>query len=552
MQKIVAISSVLLLGACGTESPPLSVPASFISSTPPADIGQDAQAAGLPEAAMFAWQHFIALSWPAKAGVRGVADDARSFGDTGAVVWETMRNKVEVFPGTGDDPPGFHSDADKHYGYHALPPQYLYADGAIPPCAGQAVPAQPAWMNLDELNQLFINDLFAGAAPKKSARNATPRLVRYNVKVNDVAFAYVVEPGSSLWKQGASYTNATKNYLAVAGSNGRITTLPGPVIAFPAGALALKSSWRELTDAEQRSGRFYQTTARYYEVLDPNMRTACYREAAWGLVGLHVMAKTPTAPSWVFATFEQADTLLTQAGQAVEDEDGNMIASPKTPMPWSPQPTYADGATPAVSVGGQPYCTTPGARLYFHEIAIGFAGVQQTGIPTGGNICINQRAQAIPSGVTAANRAAHDAMKRYFLENDITSSPWFYYKLVNVQWRPFDVSEIDAKDSHSDDNAATYYTSNITIESDYTLQLFSGTLTTNGAATQLPANFDRFGAKRATHANVLTFDGSGRLQNTYTMGGCMGCHGDAAVLHGTDASYLLASGQTLAPGTPDL
>lgn len=337
-KQLLVMSAIVLCGACEASAPVLTAPDHFITASPPGDIGRDTQSASLREAAIFAWQHFIALSWPARPQARGVADDTRAFGAPGAVVWETMRNKVEAYPGVGDDPPGFRDDATQQYGYQALPPSYLYSQGAIEPCAGQPVPAQPAWVNLDELNQLFLDDFFAGAAPKKSATNSAPRLVRYNVKTNDVAYAYVVAPPNSLWKQGAAYASATTNYLTVAASNGGTTTLPGPVISFPAGALELKSSWRELTEAERKSGRFYQATARYYEVLDPGQRTACYREATWGLVGLHIMYKTPTSPAWVFATFEQADAIVTHMGQAVEDEDGNTTIAPDDTTPWSPSP----------------------------------------------------------------------------------------------------------------------------------------------------------------------------------------------------------------------
>src|SRR5207253_10413628 len=64
----------------------------------------------LTEAAVFAWQQFIAHTWPAKAqtgemNCRDEPDTSRRYGmkgSTGQVVWETFRHKTEHFPGRGD------------------------------------------------------------------------------------------------------------------------------------------------------------------------------------------------------------------------------------------------------------------------------------------------------------------------------------------------------------------------------------------------------------------------------------------------------------------
>src|SRR6266581_3084151 len=72
----------------------------------------------LQEAANFAWQEFIALTWPAPAQgptsfPRGapLTDGSVPYGKpgpTGQVVFETFRHKVEVFPGgAGTNPNGY-------------------------------------------------------------------------------------------------------------------------------------------------------------------------------------------------------------------------------------------------------------------------------------------------------------------------------------------------------------------------------------------------------------------------------------------------------------
>ena len=116
-----------------------------------------ARNATITDAAVFAWQEFIALNWPAvnQTGVpgsntRGVADTSKKFGDdsSGAnqanqpVVWETYRGKVETFPGVGN-PPGCNSDCSNgpDYGFD-VGPQYIYGTRSTTPA--DAAPSPPA------------------------------------------------------------------------------------------------------------------------------------------------------------------------------------------------------------------------------------------------------------------------------------------------------------------------------------------------------------------------------------------------------------------------
>ena len=77
----------------------------------PAEAG-DALTLALAGAANFAWNEFIALNWPAvtqngQPRTRDMPDTTAHFGDPshqGPLVWHTYRNKVEIFPGTGNPP----------------------------------------------------------------------------------------------------------------------------------------------------------------------------------------------------------------------------------------------------------------------------------------------------------------------------------------------------------------------------------------------------------------------------------------------------------------
>jgi hypothetical protein len=149
-------------------------------------------------AAIFAWEAFIALNWPALPGARETPATAKSFGgNMSPVAWETMRAKVEVYPGNGSKTTGPHgATIDQQPPYNATnpplfgygdPPDYIYspanvgtADGRVAACTGQVPPAQPAWVPLDETTQIGLNQTFAGVLPATdpTGNNSAPQLIR--------------------------------------------------------------------------------------------------------------------------------------------------------------------------------------------------------------------------------------------------------------------------------------------------------------------------------------------------------------------------------------
>ena len=81
----------------------------------------------------------------------------------------------------------------------------------------------------------------------------------------------------------------------------------------PIGSIAVKASWRILTDADTPAVR-----ARYYVVRDANVvdvakslaagKIACSKSDI-ALVGMHVMVKTRYRPQWLWSTFEHVDNV---------------------------------------------------------------------------------------------------------------------------------------------------------------------------------------------------------------------------------------------------
>jgi hypothetical protein len=551
----------------------------------PEDIVGGAVDADIDDAGKFAWEQFIALHWPADTtgGQRDVADEGATFGDpdyTGPLVWHTYRHKAEIFPGSGE-PTGLDYTADD-FGYSTLPPVYRYepdvgTDGVVPACPDQTPVTEPALINLDENTQIGIDYMFAGAAPDDidPDTNALPQLIRFLAQGNQTYFKYVVDPdslvtgGDPLYTHPRScpssepdpetdpdgyadynhtYCEAKRNFTAVAQGNGTPDTIDGISVNFKAGTILVKGGFRELTDTEAASGRFYKTTVRYYEDIPGGDDEHCYFERVWGMVALHIIHRTPTAPAFVFSTFEHVDNLLTADGDLVENEDGRFMDDGDEEGSTTPAVIYEDGDPPTLTIDGddtvfEDYCQDIGKRLYYLE------NPGRDALPNDGLICQNFRDYSIPAHIRRVNRSAHAAIEKYTENRGIANTPFKYYRLVNVQAEPFDKSEISTVRTHDNRSKAVFYLSNSVVETDYSLQNFSGRLT-GGLTSDQPANFDGFDPQRDTYQNVLSFDGN-QLQKTSNMGGCMGCHG-VAQGGGNDFSFVLGGGRVKEPEAPDI
>lgn len=536
------------------------------------------------QASAFAWQEFIALNWPAgpQQGMPNQRDTASStcrFGDpacTGPTVWQTFRGKVEIFPGTGN-PPGYPGvvQSDPSFGYDALP-QYNYATTGTACDASQANEPTP-WINLDETDQITLDSMYAGVVSVGSSQgNSAPQLIRFLAKANRSEYVYVAQNSSptdplNQWWSAIpnSVVQSTKMYLQ--------TNMASPpagssqYVSQPFGTTEVKSAWRPLNPDEVASGRFHMQRIRFYEhPAGSPAGTYCYRNATWGLVALHIIQKTPSAPYFIYATFEQTDNLLTANGKPVEDADGNVLQpvppSPTTPQVClvDPQPAAGQGDQAMVILTGDPktclpaqspiFCDTPGKRLFYRNENVSQASPPPA--PTGGNICVDKRDNDIPRYVIDANRAAHAAIAAYLQQNKIPSAPWLYYKLINVQYYPYskDISKVKITPNGSlytsrppytaqNPAASSFYQANIVVETNRSLQLFSGGLTIppgNGVSTD-------WNAGGTPHMNTY-YGGS-----FYNAGGCLGCHGSQGQNpqgQAGDFSVILARGAVSLPEYP--
>jgi hypothetical protein len=523
----------------------------------------------LTEAAVFAWQQFIAHTWPAKAqngalNSRDQPDGALRYGQkgpTGQVVWETFRHKAELFPGRGD-PNGYVNDPGKDYGYDALP-AYVYGDGPILPAIGQPATSAP-FDNLDEVNEILLCDMSAGISGTR---------ILYQAKANRVLYKYSTQ--HRLFKDdalvpGEMRANAAFNLHQSDEKKFRLPYLELPS-SDPAknalGTIEAKSAWRKLDPNEDRS-RFYINRVRFYvtETVDgkPQKR---YREEEWGLVALHIIHKTKSSPVFIYTSFSQIDNIRAVDGTVVEEPDGLVKSEYRNIPPFAPElrinkSDKAHGQEVFV-VAGSPGIAAGSKQLFFQNIGKFKHGVT---VP----VAVQRRLYEISSEVRAVNRAAHDAIRAYD-----KSAVWQYYKLVNVQAATLP-SFVDrsAADRLSLDDKASFFMANEVVETNVPLQQFSGTLSRGDddhpphfehagnydfGLFDLPGRYEKdapIQSERAVGEHIINTylrpgAPAGQAWRKLNTGGCVGCHGPQGQSVGGDFSVILARGRVMSPESAD-
>lgn len=203
----------------------------------------------------FMWQSLLFLVQPVKPDSR-----VRQF--------ETYMPSYGLFVGPGKKPAAW-----------GTVPKPVYCEGVNPPDA----------------SYIFSNlTLQAGAHLPLVDRSLND--VFYNVSVNAPAYQFIT--GCDLYKAQCSLTLAP-DLLTPGGM--RIVDIPKqyPRLAFPDQSIELKTSWKILTRNEIANQSFYTTLG---AVKSPGKD--CLKNVTLGLVGMHIVTKTPTHPEFIWATFE--------------------------------------------------------------------------------------------------------------------------------------------------------------------------------------------------------------------------------------------------------
>jgi hypothetical protein len=230
----------------------------------------------------FSWRAFIAMVWPAKQGTRGEADPALTLGSPGPLVFETYKAQWEVFHADGSAPAGWNV--------------YDNTNACnVTPAFGGLVLA--SFSKFSDLGMAGFGKLLGPLA----ARNQT--YVRYLTGMNKSEFDKI---------------QSEQLYL-----RSNLPAAPN-VLTFPDGSIDVKSAWMDMTGVAHPE-RYYTRQAL---VGDPSPGGGCSMKTV-GLIGLHIVIKSPTRPQWIWSSFEHID-LTPQPGATAPFA---LHAGDQTPMP---------------------------------------------------------------------------------------------------------------------------------------------------------------------------------------------------------------------------
>jgi hypothetical protein len=384
------VCSPALAQSCAPPTPSISSP------TPPVDVSSQVKTCpnGINFFDDFSWRSFIALIWPAVQGQRGVPDPTQTnFPVSGPLVFETYKADWETFPPpSAPNPP-------------PAPSPWTSFAGTANPCGssvkigwGDLVLASYTKfgnLGLADFGPFYVGPVISSGFSQSPSEQA---YLRFQASYNQTEFDQILD---NQW-----YLQSKIGNLSFC-SNG--ATLGGKQC--PAeNSIDLKSAWMDLASvpANLRT-RYYIKTA---WVLDPTSNSCTQREM--GLVGLHIVTKTPTRPQWIWSTFEQIDNVPTVTGATPTTNtvfnlnDGKGAAMPDN------DPYCVQGDPNNICPGNPPPPDVMPADA-FHVKRFNVTRTQNIG--TGPD-------------TTLATNSAYQKL----LASAAPNSPWQYYQLVMTQW----------------------------------------------------------------------------------------------------------------------
>ncbi len=224
------------------------IPAGFPANENPIDFFDD-----------FSWRAFIAMVWPVKPGVRGEADTSATLGSPGPRVFETYKAQWEVFHTDGSEPKEWNVYDNSN------------ACKTTPEFGGLVL---ASFSKFSDLGMAGFGKLLGPLA----AQNKT--YVRYLTGMSKSEFDKI---------------RGEKLYL-------RDVLMKAPTpLTFAGGSIDVKSAWMDMENVANPE--------RYYtrEALLGNPAGGDCAAKTVGLIGLHIVVKTPSRPQWIWSSFEHVD-----------------------------------------------------------------------------------------------------------------------------------------------------------------------------------------------------------------------------------------------------
>ncbi|WNG48649.1 cytochrome c family protein [Archangium minus] len=251
------------------------------------------------DANCFAWSEFISLNWPAAAILPdGGTSDAffGSPGDLGAVQWQTFMSTEQLFLPDGGTPPPWGTPS--RISEDCLAEANVSPEQARTMLALNVVSKFETQFSSGSGNQAFPRDLPAWLGASHGTN------VWYEVRISEPEYTYIVDAGL--------YNAANQLALVDGGAGSPIVNPMGSWQPNTIGALELKAAWMEVPNPEDSRWKAYKLSQAV--VVEPTTQKC--RATTVALVGLHIIHKTATQRTWVWATFEHVNNAPDQGADA--------------------------------------------------------------------------------------------------------------------------------------------------------------------------------------------------------------------------------------------
>jgi hypothetical protein len=349
----------------------------------------------------FAWSEFVALNWPLGDAAFGAPMDL------GPVAWELYASNDTLFPSDGSKPPPWpsgekRSEQPRRFGTAKTLP------GARPLkfLTGAALKgAPPTPENEFTIEQAVSPPNWLGA---QNGSN-----LWYEIKVNRDEYEYVVQNGlynqqgiDAFLNNGAGspivLPKGCSSALGQSCPQGDIT-----------GAIEVKAAWMEATTIDDPSQRDKWSRYKLTRAIVTDTQSGKPREVTLALIGLHIIHKTTSQPTWVWATFEQVDNV--PDGNATHPFGYNI----NNPDCKNQTVTVASSCLPSPSgnVDVTVSCTPNTKPPYNLGAGCPVSAIQTT------------RTNTLDSTVKDVNAGVQS-----YIQKNIQGSVWQYYQLVDVIW----------------------------------------------------------------------------------------------------------------------
>lgn len=383
--------------AARTESPaPVSAGSSLCPTlTFGSQFAPDVNLGSQTDADCYAWQEFIALNWPSSGGAFGTP------GDTSEVQWQGFMNSHQVFQPNGAPPPPWGTPP-------AIDPACLEESGLTAAAARTVHPLINATkFSADELSRSDTAEAFPRGAPAWLG-DVNGNNVWYEVRVNKAEYDTIVDKKFyDAAAQAAFYSSQPQPpAIPLQLPAGCAEGTPG-CDAPGTGAVELKAAWMEVPNPSEARWNSYKLTN---AVVVDAVTNKC-QQVTVALVGLHIIHKTLSQPTWIWATFEHAANAPV-AGVTGGTWNFNNAACAGVPVEV-PEACQYNGQVQVTTT-----CTPNTAPQY--DLGDGCPAATPTQVT---------RVNAIDTTAAAVNANVQAAVQSAF-----AGSVWQNYILVNVVW----------------------------------------------------------------------------------------------------------------------